>query len=94
MRSERWTERSRRIVKFSSIVVPTNPSEAEREADLVSAYPTPDPATFVVSSATAHDHKPTKYNYRQRMHDLVYIEEMARYNLVLIIRTLFIETIS
>lgn len=45
-------------------------------------YPCPQVDHFSLSHATISEKKLTKNNYRARMHELLYIEEMARYELV------------
>ncbi|KAJ8936128.1 hypothetical protein NQ318_022210 [Aromia moschata] len=45
-------------------------------------YPCPQAETFLLSHATVAERKFTKNNYRERMHELLFIEEMARYDLI------------
>lgn len=79
--SERWTSHNSEIVPFHSTVVNTNTNE-EWEKRLRSLYPCPRADTFLLSHATVNEKKFTKNNYRERMHELLFIEEMARYELI------------
>ncbi|XP_056643763.1 probable helicase with zinc finger domain [Diorhabda sublineata] len=79
--SERWTIHNSDIVPFHSTVENANPNE-EWEKRLRSMYPCPHAETFLLSHATVAEKKFTKNNYRERMHELLFIEEMARYELV------------
>lgn len=79
--SERWNAHNSEILPFQSTVVNTNSNE-EWEKKLRSLYPCPRDDTFVLSQATVHEKKFTKNNYRERMHELLFIEEMARYELI------------
>jgi hypothetical protein len=53
------------------------PSESDKR--LVAAYPVPQPSEFVFTAAVT-DRLVTINNYIERMHQLLFIEELARYN--------------
>nr|CAI5864892.1 unnamed protein product [Callosobruchus analis] len=79
--SERWTVHNSDIVVFHSMLVSTSSNE-EWEKRLRSMYPCPQADTFLLSHATVAERRFTKNNYRERMHELLFIEEMARYDLI------------
>ncbi|CAH1119647.1 unnamed protein product [Phaedon cochleariae] len=79
--AERWTVHNSDIVTFQSKLVHTSANE-EWEKRLRSMYPCPHADTFLLSHATVAEKKFTKNNYRERMHELLFIEEMARYDLI------------
>lgn len=54
-------------------------TDVEKETDLLERYQCPNSATFVLTQSTITEKKLTKNNYRFRMHDLLYVEEIARY---------------
>ncbi|CAG9763393.1 unnamed protein product [Ceutorhynchus assimilis] len=79
--AERWNFHNSDIVHFHSELVSFGAGE-EWEKKLKSMYPCPQVDTFVLSRSTLSDKKFTKNNYRERMHELLFIEEMARYDLI------------
>ncbi|CAH1397953.1 unnamed protein product [Nezara viridula] len=79
---ERWNKENSIIVTYSSISSDVTQAESERESELLAAYPPPSPVTFTLTQATVSEKRPTKNNYRARMHELLFVEEMARYELV------------
>ncbi|KAJ8919966.1 hypothetical protein NQ315_006495 [Exocentrus adspersus] len=79
--TERWTAHNSDIVAFSSDLIP-NPVDEKWARILYSMYPYPHSDTFQLSYSTMSGKKFTRDNYRERMHELLYIEEMARYDLV------------
>ncbi|KAL1517728.1 hypothetical protein ABEB36_001459 [Hypothenemus hampei] len=79
--AERWTENNCDIVKFQSALVDTNDHD-EWNNELCSLYPYPAAGTFVLSQGTINDIGLTANNYRERMHELLYIEEIDQYNLI------------
>ncbi|XP_048525324.1 probable helicase with zinc finger domain [Dendroctonus ponderosae] len=79
--SERWTVHNSDIVYFHSELVSSSTSE-DWEKKLRSMYPCPQNETFVLSHATMTENKFTRNNYRERMHELLFIEEMSRYDLI------------
>lgn len=76
--SERWTSNNSDIIQFQSSLVNTSSNE-EWEKRLRSMYPCPQADTFLLSHATLTERKFTKNNYRERMHELLFVEEMERY---------------
>nr|CAD7444892.1 unnamed protein product [Timema bartmani] len=82
---ERWDATNADIIPFSSAVTPlvSTPEavakDSERERDLLSAYPSPRADTFTLTQCTVTERKLTRNNYRARMHELLGVEEMARY---------------
>jgi hypothetical protein len=86
--AERWDTTNAEIVPFSSPVTPMVPTPAavakdsERERDLLNAYPSPRADTFALTQSTVTEKKLTRNNYRARMHELLCVEEMARYEQV------------
>ena len=51
----------------------------DEDMELLEKYPPPMASQFSVSDAL-HDPEVTKENYKERMHDLLYIEEMAQFS--------------
>lgn len=86
--SERWDCENSEIVPFTSLVLPmvgspdTAAQDSKKEKQLLEAYPTPRAETFQLTQSTVTEKKLTKNNYRDRMHELLYVEEMARYEQV------------
>jgi hypothetical protein len=86
--AERWDATNAEIVAFSSPVTPMVPTPAaiakdsERERDLLNAYPSPRGDTFTLTQSTITEKKLTRNNYRARIHELLCVEEMARYEQV------------
>ncbi|XP_066256079.1 probable helicase with zinc finger domain [Euwallacea similis] len=79
--AERWTPDNCIIEHFQSDSL--KPSKSlEFENMLKSIYPCPQAGTFNLSHSTIADKKFTRHNYRDRMHQLLFVEEMARYGLV------------
>lgn len=60
----------------------TAAQDSEKEKQLLECYPTPRAETFQLTQSTVTEKKLTKNNYRDRMHELLYVEEMARYEQV------------
>lgn len=79
--SERWTSANSEIVPFFSTLVSTGANQ-EWEKTLISMYPYPQIENFVLSNATVSEKKITRNNYRERMHELLLVEEIARTNLI------------
>ncbi|XP_075224399.1 helicase with zinc finger isoform X2 [Lycorma delicatula] len=80
--AERWDKENCEVVPFTSPVVPVNSSDAERERELLSTYPAPRADSFTLTQSTVSEKKLTRNNYRARMHELLCVEEMARYEQV------------
>ena len=72
--TERWSPNNCVIKDFQSSVQ-TSPEE---DKFLYQKYPVPQPNTFRPSKNVIEPNL-TKYNYNQRMHELLYIEEMAQF---------------
>lgn len=76
------------IVGFTSPVLPISGSavtavqDTDKERHLLETYGTPRADTFQLTQSTVTEKKLTKNNYRDRMHELLYVEEMARYEQV------------
>ncbi len=71
---ERWDGTNSTIIDFTP---PLNASSPE-DSILYAKYPTPQPKTFKLSKSV-FEPTLTSQNYRQRMHDMLYIEEMAQF---------------
>lgn len=80
--AERWDKANVQIVPFSSPVVPVATTDNDREKELLLAYPMPRADTFALTQSTISEKKLTRNNYRARMHELLCVEEMARYEQV------------
>lgn len=86
--SQRWDETNTQIVPY---VLPASSHQQqnasakideEREKELLQRYPCPRVNTFTLTQSTITEKKLTKNNYRSRMHELLYVEEIARYDQV------------
>lgn len=55
--------------------------DCDKELELLDRYPCPQADTFVLSQSTVSG-KLSEHNYQQMMHTLLYIEEMARFDLI------------
>lgn len=86
--AERWDGDNAEIVAFTSPLPPViaTPVAAaknnEWERDLLNAYPCPKADTFTLTHSTVVEKRLTRNNYRARMHELLCVEEMARYEQV------------
>lgn len=80
--AERWDKYNSHIIPFVSPVVPVSTSDSDREKELLATYPVPRADTFTLTQSTISEKKLTKNNYRARMHELLCVEEMARYEQV------------
>ncbi|XP_014678859.1 PREDICTED: probable helicase with zinc finger domain [Priapulus caudatus] len=72
--SKRWESSTMTIVPYSKTVTLT-----EQDQGILSFYPAPQASKFVVTQSVM-EKALTKNNYTTRMHDLLYIEEMAQYS--------------
>ncbi|RZC35695.1 helicase with zinc finger domain, partial [Asbolus verrucosus] len=79
--SERWTSANSEIVPFFSTLISCGANH-EWEKKLKAMYPYPQMDSFVLSNATVSEKKLTRNSYRERMHELLLVEEIARYNLI------------
>lgn len=75
--TERWNSTNTLCVPFENKAQ----SYSEQDLRLFNAYPIPNPATFVITQAVASP-LPNESMYKSRFHELLYIEEMAQYNLI------------
>lgn len=83
--AERWCADNAEVVPFTSVTVPptgTSILDGEKEHRLLESYPTPRADSFTLTQSTVVEKTVTKNNYRDRMHELLYVEEMARYEQV------------
>ena len=71
---ERWSGTNCQIRDFNPPLLIVPPEDTF----LYQSYPMPQPVSFKPSKAVI-EHSLTKMNYKQRMHDLLYIEEMAQF---------------
>lgn len=78
--TERWEESNSVIIPFTSTVIDYNFTNRERE--LLNKYFVPTGHKFTITQSMLNDDCVTKNNYRARMHELLYIEEMACYDQV------------
>ncbi|XP_030750107.1 probable helicase with zinc finger domain [Sitophilus oryzae] len=79
--AERWTAHNSDIVSFQSSLVSGSSSE-EWEKKLKAMYPCPQADTFILSHSTMMERKFSRSDYRERMHELLFVEEMSRYDLI------------
>lgn len=79
--AERWTNHNTNILQFQSSLISLCTRE-DWENTLKIMYPFPNPETFLLSNVTVSEKKFTRNNYRERMHELLFVEEMARYDLI------------
>lgn len=85
--AERWNSDNATICLYTTPVVPhlTTPAylaDEVREKDLLDRYPCPKASTFTLTQPTITEKRLTKNNYRSRIHELLYVEEIARYEQV------------
>lgn len=85
--SQRWDEINSQIIVYTTAMQPhqqttTQIMDEEREKDLLQRYPCPRASTFTLTQSTITEKKLTKNNYRSRSHELLYVEEIARYDQV------------
>eukprot|EP00090_Calanus_glacialis_P043171 TRINITY_DN7638_c0_g1_i1.p1 TRINITY_DN7638_c0_g1~~TRINITY_DN7638_c0_g1_i1.p1 ORF type:complete len:1395 (-),score=231.54 TRINITY_DN7638_c0_g1_i1:680-4864(-) len=72
--SDLWDSTNSDLVHFE----PTPPKVHQDEKELLSAYPAPQPSKFEMSDAVT-GLQLTRDNYKERMHQLLYIEEMSQF---------------
>ena len=73
------------IVQFE----PPPPKVHDDEDELSSKYPAPQPSKFKMSAAVAEPNL-TRENYKERLHQLLFIEEMSQYQVGWMAHTLVI----
>lgn len=79
---ERWDENNAEIMKFSTSDEAYSAYSSNGLEELLRLYPTPTPSTFTLTQSTVTERTITKNNYPSRMHELLGVEEMARYQQV------------
>lgn len=77
--AERWEPESVVITKFTSTAVNV---DSESDSALCGMYPPPRAHTFALTQSSIEEKRLTRYNYKPRMHELLCVEEMARYEQV------------
>lgn len=82
----RWNSSNANLVPYKAVQVysvhnATAAQDTEKENELLQRYPCPQANTFVLSQITISG-KLSECNYQQWMHTLLYIEEMARFDLI------------
>lgn len=81
--AKRWDDTNAIMVPFqpllTNMVSPTHIADAKYERELLDRYPCPNASTFTLTQSTITERRLTKNNYANRMHELLYVEEMARY---------------
>lgn len=85
--AQRWDESIAAIIPFVSsmnIHLPSTQQQTddEREKELMQRYPCPRASTFTLTQSTITEKRLTSNNYRSRIHELLYVEEIARYDQV------------
>lgn len=87
MTRTRWNSSNSNLVPYKSPAQPFNiyhsaqAYDSEKELELLDKYPCPQADTFVLSQSTING-RLSEHNYQQWMHTLLYIEEMARFDLI------------
>lgn len=79
---ERWDENNAEIMRFSTSDAAYSAYSSNGSEHLLRLYPTPTPSTFTLTQSTVTERTITKNNYASRMHELLGVEEMARYQQV------------
>ncbi|XP_046398120.1 probable helicase with zinc finger domain isoform X2 [Ischnura elegans] len=78
MWAPRWDALNSDIIEF----MPKAPhAPSDRDKDLLATYPTPQPGSFTLSRNVIQGAPLSPDNYRTRTHELLWVEEMARYEL-------------
>ncbi|XP_022919640.1 probable helicase with zinc finger domain [Onthophagus taurus] len=70
----RWNSSNCNIIPFNSVLTTTDPWIKTLQA----MYPNPNPETFVLSQSTIIEKHLSRHNYKTRMHELLFLEELAR----------------
>ena len=71
--SDPWDSTNSEIAKFEPALPQSNPDEEE----LLAAFPAPQPSKFDMTEAATESHL-SPINYSERLHQLLYIEEMSQ----------------
>lgn len=82
----RWNATNAELVAYKAAQIysvhnATAAQDTEKEMELLERYPCPEAEKFVLTQSTISG-KLTEHNYQQWMHTLLYIEEMARFDLI------------
>lgn len=82
----RWNSTNAELVAYKPVQIysvhsSTAAQDTEKETELLERYPCPQAETFVLSHSTISG-KLNETNYQNWMHTLLYIEEMARFDLI------------
>jgi len=72
--SDLWDSTNSDIIRFQ----PTPPKVHKDEEEMLAKYPMPQPSKFNMSEAVT-EQLLTRENYKERMHQLLYIEEMSQF---------------
>lgn len=80
----RWDVSNTHLVKFETTIGSHMKTEAylndlKHEKEMLERYPCPRASTFTLTQSTILDKRLTQNNYRSRIHELLYVEEIARY---------------
>lgn len=81
--SQRWDDTNTHVITFKTanpLETEASKRDEEREKELLLRYPCPHAQSFSLTQSTIGDKKLTRNNYRSRMHELLFIEEIARYD--------------
>ena len=74
--ADKWDTDNSEMVKFAPAATGGDSEEDER---CLARYPAPQPSSFQITESVLEP-RLTEANYRARMHQLLYIEEMAQFN--------------
>uniref|UniRef100_A0A1B0BWL6 C3H1-type domain-containing protein n=1 Tax=Glossina palpalis gambiensis TaxID=67801 RepID=A0A1B0BWL6_9MUSC len=80
----RWDVSNTNLVKFETTLGTHLKTEAylndlKHEKEMLERYPCPRAQTFTLTQSTILEKRLTQNNYRSRIHELLYVEEIARY---------------
>lgn len=80
----RWDVSNTQLVKFETTIGTHMKTEAylndlKHEKEMLERYPCPRAQTFTLTQSTILERRLTQNNYRSRIHELLYVEEIARY---------------
>lgn len=82
--AQRWCNETAAIVRFiedKDVLNDKDPAYNEQDNEVLTLYPPPTNMNFVLTQATL-EKTVTKANYRSRFHDLLYMEEIAQFDLM------------
>lgn len=80
----RWDLSNTSLVKFETTIGTHMKTEGyhhdiKHEKEMLERYPCPRAQTFTLTQSTILEKRLTQNNYRSRIHELLYVEEIARY---------------